>query len=100
MDAIYESAAETAKKIRAKLKAEFPGVKFSVRSETYSMGSSVTVSWTDGPERGVVHAIVNKFESSSFDGMTDSSTTHGYMLEGKRYIGAKYIKVTRHRSGH
>lgn len=96
MNAIYETAAETAKKIRSKLKAEFPGVKFSVKSETYAMGSAVRVSWTDGPEREVVHAVTRKFESSSFDGMTDSSTTHGYLFEGQRYVGAKYIQVTRH----
>ncbi len=98
MNAIYETAAETAKKIRNALKAEFPGVKFSVKSETYSMGSAVRVSWTDGPERDAVHAVVSKFESSEFDGMTDSSTTHGYVFEGQRYVGAKYIQVTRHRS--
>jgi hypothetical protein len=41
--------AETARQIRAALKASFPHVKFSVRSKSYSMGSSVDVHWTDGP---------------------------------------------------
>ena len=35
---------EIAKRIREQLKTEFKGCKFSVRSEYYSMGSSITVS--------------------------------------------------------
>ena len=45
----YLTAAETAKLIRKALKASFPGVKFSVRSKSYSMGASVNVSYIDGP---------------------------------------------------
>ena len=37
------STTEIAKRIRQQLKAEFRGCKFSVRSEYYSMGSSVSV---------------------------------------------------------
>ena len=38
------STTEIAKRIRQQLKAELPGNKFSVRTEYYSMGSSITVS--------------------------------------------------------
>jgi len=67
----YLSAAETAKVVRKLLKTAFPGIKFSVRSETYSMGSSVRVSWTDGPTTGQVDHVVGFLAGSEFDGMID-----------------------------
>jgi len=45
----YVSVTDTAKEIRKTLKLHFAGVKFSVRSKSYSGGASVNVSWTDGP---------------------------------------------------
>lgn len=63
-----------AKNIKAELARAFPGVKFSVRSDSFSMGNSVDVSWTDGPTTAEVDAIIGKYEHSSFDGMTDSSS--------------------------
>lgn len=98
MKAIYEPAAETAKKIRRELKNKFPGVKFSVTSKSYSLGSSVYVSWSDGPGREEVCTVTNRFESSTFDGMTDMATSHGYMYEGQLYNGADYILVQRNES--
>lgn len=60
-----------AKNIRAMLKAAFPGVKFTVRTERYSGGDSINVGWTDGPKSSEVKAITSRFEAGSFDGMTD-----------------------------
>jgi hypothetical protein len=77
----YETAAETAKKIRVALKAKFPSVKFSVRSDSYSMGSSVRVAWTDGPTAKQVEAIAQPHENVHRD---DAS---GEILSGgNRYI--------------
>ncbi len=95
METIYEGAKETAKKIRVALKETFPGVKFSVRSQTYSGGSSVNVSWTDLPLREDVEEVVNRFKSGSFDGMTDMYENSGYIENGVRYVGAKYISCSR-----
>jgi len=67
----YLSCAETAKLIRAQLKIEFPGVKFSVKSKTYSGGASITVGWTDGPTGKQVDSVVGVFAGSGFDGMID-----------------------------
>jgi hypothetical protein len=67
----YFSAAETAKIVRKMLKENFPGVKFSVRSETYSMGDSVNVHWTDGPTTKQVDDVVGFLAGSGFDGMID-----------------------------
>ena len=67
----YLSCAETAKLVRAALKKKFPGVKFSVRSSTYSMGASISIHWTLGPTTKEVDAEVGGFEAASFDGMND-----------------------------
>lgn len=63
--------AETAKLIRADLKKSFPGVKFSVRSDSYSGGASVRVHWTDGPTADAVNRVLKRYEGGRFDGMTD-----------------------------
>lgn len=95
---IHESSAETAKKLRKELKKVFPDYPanhFSVRSSTYSGGSSVSVRWTDYPLEAEVNAVTKKYASASFDGMTDMKTYTGYEYEGKRYNGADYILTSR-----
>lgn len=61
-----------AKNLRTELKRAFPAVSFQVRTEKYSGGNSVNVSWTDGPTREQVEKIANKYAGGTFDGMTDS----------------------------
>jgi hypothetical protein len=91
--AIYESASETAKKVRKMLKAEYPKTKFSVKSSTYSMGSSITVYFKDGVKPGAeIYEKVGYFSSKSFNGMDDSSSFNGYEYEGKIYNGADYVR--------
>lgn len=63
--------AQTAKAIRTELKDAFPGIKFRVKSESFSMGNSVDIYWTDGPTSEQVSAITGKFQYGHFDGMTD-----------------------------
>jgi len=67
----YLTCAETAKLVRKALKTEFPGVKFSVRSKTYSMGASITVRWTDGPTVKEVKPTTAFFAGGGFDGTID-----------------------------
>jgi hypothetical protein len=67
----YLKVAETAKLVRAALARSFPGVKFSVRSESYAGGCSVNVRWTDGPLTSEVEAVAKMFEGKRFDGMID-----------------------------
>ena len=64
--------AKAAKAIRAELKAAFKGVKFSVTSQSFSMGDSVSISWTDGPTISEVDAITDKYEYSDFDSINDT----------------------------
>ncbi len=68
------TVAETAKLIRPLLTKQFPGVKFSVRSKSYSGGASIDISWTDGPRGKEVDPIIAGFEGASFDGMNDLKT--------------------------
>lgn len=70
---VHMSAAQSAARIRADLKAAFPGTKFSVRSSTYSQGSSVNVSYVDGPALTAVEAIAEAYGSRGFDGSDDST---------------------------
>lgn len=67
----YLTCAETAKLIRKQLSQKFPGVKFSVRSQTYSMGASIDVGWTLGPTKKQVEAVTEPFAGAGFDGMID-----------------------------
>lgn len=63
--------ARCAKEIRKILKSKFPETKFSVTSESYSMGSSVRISWTDGVTTDQVDELVGQFEYGHFNGMED-----------------------------
>lgn len=61
------SAAEAAKRIRKELHTAFPGVKFSVRSERFSLGSAVSVRYTDGPALTEVEALVATYGGRGYD---------------------------------
>jgi hypothetical protein len=63
---------EVAALVRKELKKNFgKAVKFSVRIDRYSMGSSVDISWTDGPTENRVREIVDPFRGGRFEGMSD-----------------------------
>lgn len=76
----YLSCAETAKLLRAALKRAFPGIKFGVRSSTYSMGASIYVSYTDGPSDERVKDLCNTFCGKNFDGMIDMAVSNTHWL--------------------
>ena len=84
--------AAAAAAIRSELKAEFPAVKFSVTSESFSMGNAVQIRWTDGPSTQVVDLIVKKYEYGHFDGMEDI-----YRYDNRRddIPQAKYVSTSR-----
>ena len=64
-------SAKAAAAIRKELKANFPNIKFRVRSQNYSMGDNVNVEYVDGPAVKDVEAITDKYEYGSFNGMED-----------------------------
>lgn len=75
----YLSATDTAKLIRAALKAGFPGVKFSVRARR---GSAIDITWTDGPYDKDVARITDRYRGADFDGMQDMSIPRSSTLLG------------------
>lgn len=96
MSARWISCADTAKLIRAALKQEWPAVKFSVRSSTYSGGASIDIKWTDGPTEPMVERITGKYRGASFDGMIDLKSYHDSTLNGEAvHFGADYVHCTR-----
>jgi len=68
---------EVAKVVRRDLKATFPDTRFSVRSERYSMGSSIQVEWQNGPATRQVEDVVGKYHGAEFDGMQDLKYSNG-----------------------
>ena len=84
MNTVYLSVADTAKHIRAALKASFPGVKFSVKSRKYSGGASIDVAWTDGPAGALVDAVTGQFQGGRFDASIDLaySVKHWMLPDG------------------
>ena len=87
-------AAKAAKLIRQELKKEFPGIKFSVISENYSMGNSVTIYWdkNSGLESEKVRLISDKYQKGSFDMMTD---TYEYTNNRKDIPQVTYVLTQR-----
>jgi hypothetical protein len=57
--------------IKRELIDAFPGISFTVKSESYSMGNCVNIRWTLGPTTKQVDEIVGKYQDGHFDGMQD-----------------------------
>ena len=75
------SPTETAQILRKRLKVEFPGTKFSVRSERYAGGAAISVHWTDGPLSADVQSITSQYEGAGFDGMIDMKHQREHWLK-------------------
>lgn len=75
---------EVAKLVRKDLRATFgKGVKFSVRTDKYAGGSSIRVSWTDGPTENEVESLIGHYKGATFDGMTDMKDYHDTLVVGE-----------------
>jgi len=86
------TAAHAAKDIKAKLKAAFPGVKFSVKSDTFTGGSAVRISYEDGPTLDAVKAISDPYQYGSFNAMDDS---YSYDNRDEDIPQVKWVNVSR-----
>jgi len=86
------SQAEAAKCIRKELREAFPTVKFTVRSESFSMGDAVRISYWNGPTTKEVQAITDKYQYGTFNGMEDI-----YELKDEKVDlpQSKYVQVSR-----
>ncbi len=89
------SATDLSKVIRQTLKAIFPRTKFSVRSSYYSMGSSVTVSWVDGPTTAQVDRALDSFRGKHFNGSDDSTSYSPILVNGERVKCGAYVSTSR-----
>jgi hypothetical protein len=83
MSTTWIPTTEVAKLVRKYLRANFPGQKFSVRSDSYAGGSAVRVETPKEWTQEQTHALWNTLApwgSAGFDGMTDSSYNKGHHL--------------------
>jgi hypothetical protein len=86
--------------LKTELAREFPGVKFSVKSESYSGGDAIRVHWNFGPTSDEVAKFTDKYSEGHFDGMTDSYDYNHDNVWPDVFGGAKYVTESRHfRSG-
>lgn len=79
-----------AQNIKTELARAFPGIKFSVKSESYSGGDSINVSWIDGPTDEEVKKITDKYQESDFNGMEDIKE-YRHTTWPTIYGGADYV---------
>jgi len=87
-----------AKNIKVELAKAFPGIKFSAKSESYSGGNSIRVSWVDGPVEAEVNKIIRKYQEGSFDGMDDLYSYDKSNVWPDVFGGAKYVSGSRNES--
>lgn len=81
-----------AKQIRQVLKQNFPQVKFSVRADSFSGGSSVDVEWVDGPTSAQVGVFIEPFQYGNFNCQTDC---YDYSNSRKDIAQVKYVQSSR-----
>lgn len=85
---------ETAKLIRRRLKREFPGTKFQVRSSRYAGGASISLAWKDGPIAAEVKAVTAQYEAARFDGMIDMKVQQDHFLMPDGSVQVRYAGGT------
>ncbi|SHN42198.1 LPD29 domain-containing protein [Chitinophaga sp. CF418] len=71
MAKIKNQAARAAKEVKQILKAKYPNVTFSVKSEVYSGGDNINIFWQFGPAVREVEETTRRRQQGHFDGMND-----------------------------
>lgn len=89
-----DSLVTAAANLRRQLKARWPGIKFSVRIERFSMGDALRVSWTDGPTTPMVDELASRYKAGNFDGYSDC---YEYACRPwtEAFGDAKYVTLSR-----
>jgi hypothetical protein len=85
------------KNIKKELTLKYPGIKFSIKSETYSGGNSIDVTWYDGPTQKEVDSIIHKYNDHETDYTGDYRDPTNDVFN-ELYGGAKYVFSNRHMS--
>lgn len=70
-DGKKSSHARAAANMRLHLGKAFPGIKFSVTTEAFAGGDSVTIAWDLGPTEDEVHKLIKPYKEGDFDGSQD-----------------------------
>lgn len=90
--------ARAAKNLKAELKQAFPLVKFSVKSDSFSMGDSILVFWENGCTTAQVKAIAQKYEYGRYDSSEDlyNYKDTGFAKASNEWLGStKYLNYER-----
>jgi len=98
LDAGMSSHARAAKNMKKELKQAYPHIKFSVTSDSFSMGNSISVSWTDGAPASEIKKITDKYQYGSFNGMDDiyENDNSAYSTAVSTVLGqSKYVIESR-----
>ena len=92
----FMPAKTVAKIVRVLLKDSFPGVKFSVRAQTFAGGDAVHVSFKEGEvDKQEVREAIDWFSCIGFDGMTDSTYYTSALQVGQYSLKpTSYISVS------
>jgi hypothetical protein len=93
----YKGRTVGAGNIKKELALSFPGVKFSVKSESFSGGNAIRVSWTDGPTEEQVSKKIGKYQEGSFNPCDDLYSYSGAAWT-EVFGGAKYVTRSRYTS--
>jgi len=88
----HSSAMLCANAIKKELKTKFPNIKFSVKSQNFAGGNSVTIRYTDGTAKPEVEDVTRKYQYGHFDGSID---LYEYSNTRKDIPQAKYVMVER-----
>ncbi len=83
------TAPQTAKIVKARLRAAFPGVDFSLIGSRGTGYGYYSLHWTMGPSVEQVEAITRDYDTQGFDPMTDSTT----YLKSKEPSGIRWISL-------
>ncbi len=67
----YVTTTEAAAALKTALRAQYPGVKFSVRKDRGTACAWLRVTYTDGPTDRAVQAIADRYSGQRFNAMTD-----------------------------
>ena len=89
------SHAAAASSVKSELMTAYPGIKFSVKSDSFSGGNSISIHWEDGPTTKEVEAISQKYQYGHFNGMDD---IYEYSNEREDIPQVKYVSESRHMS--
>ncbi len=68
--------ADSAAWLKQELRRRFPATTFRVRGSRGTGAGYSYIAWTDGPSVRAVQEVTGQVEGTTFDGMTDSTTSH------------------------